>query len=31
MDVKSMVEGYRDELVEKLGELVSIKSEKGRS
>ena len=31
MDVKSMVEGYRDELVEKLGELVSIKSEMGEA
>ena len=29
MDVRSMVEGYRDELLEKLGKLVSINSEEG--
>lgn len=31
MDVRSMVEGYRDELLEKLGKLVSINSEEGTS
>ena len=29
MDVKSMVEGYRDELLERLGTLVSINSVEG--
>ena len=29
MDVKSMVEGYREELVKRLGTLVSINSEEG--
>lgn len=31
MDVKSMVEGYRNELLEKLGQLVAINSEEGES
>ena len=29
MDVKSMVEGYREELVKRLGTLVSINSQEG--
>ena len=31
MEIKSMVEGYREELLEKLGKLVAVKSEEGNS